>query len=1120
MSSKTKVIYAAIFVILLIISIKAGFALKEDFNAYAPSKTLYVCACSDAENLITLENTGDVASVYGITQSGSALNYSAINPTTFSLKPGESKEVHNFIGAPCGIEGSFDLTTTVDTAFGSAKEIVQAVDIRQCVNVDVIQTEKPTEVCPCSPVRYDFVVKNTGDFAETYNISVTPFPEYVTVSENLLVLGPGQSKEIYVFVATPCGIYGDMDFSLVVGAQRSNVKAELPFNLKINACYDYSVSSADVMNVCKDIRNVAPVIITNNADVANTYFLSTDAAWSFFDAGVITLLKKQAANINLTLYPSAVPEGTYNLTLRSVSERGEMIVDKSVSTIVENCYSLAISVDTVPDLASCEEYTLLGHALNDGSRESIYTFSLFGEPWASLGTAFSSVKSGESRDIPILLKAPCNETGLYGFALTANVTNFPEKVMQQKFDVNVVAIEEAYAVEINSAEEKIETNYDGNVIQFDVSSIGIRGGRYDIFLNTTEGWISIDRTAIDIAPGETATINLVLSPTNETMQGKYDVSITAIPEGQNVGYERSFSVKLRDKTPLESLIDSWLYILSAVLFIVLLVVLLLLVSRKRKVKEEEAFWQDVEGAPSKIIAEEQKERILEIEKKDRGWARWLLLILGLLVLLGAIAAGIYFLSPYFMVNANETNVSEVPYQETENLSYIEAGSEETVQETATEGIFTRAWNWLFGERSEAAEAPQEVPLQTEQTGELMIENATIYVNRTGLRGSGDVIEVMGLENITIPLTIQNNYEPNIFRIRVNEDVDWISIDKETIQIAPNEKEVVNIIVMPDDRVEEGNYKIDIRIDVEGRRTPISEEIVLKVTQEKPFYLKYLWYALAGIAVLIILGIIVGAKGWLKKRKERDVEEFVEKTKKKKEVQEDILKESRDYGRLKYMVLGIVLILVLAGLIYGGLYAVKSFTKVSELDTAMNETDYQETMPEEAGEGITEETPVQQKADYEKVFIKKGEVTLVPLKVYNANETATFQIRINEDIEWITVDADQVEILPNESKTVNLVASPDEIVDDGNYQVTVDVEVAGQDTKFSQGFILQVRKSPFSATWSYILYALAGIAVLLVILGILRVKEKKSISGLKEGSAAEGDDENIKSRKGKTDIKLK
>ncbi|MBU0535844.1 MAG: hypothetical protein KKE20_02690, partial [Nanoarchaeota archaeon] len=309
MSSKMKVIYAIVFVILLVISIKAGFALQEDFNAYASQKVLYTCACSDIENIITLENTGDVASIYGITQKGSALPYSTFNPATFGLKPGESQNIHNFISVPCNVEGKFDLVTEVDTAFGLVKQLEQTVDIRTCVNVDVALIETPTEICPCSPVRYTFRIKNTGNFVDTYFINVTPYPEYISISEEFVVLGPGQSEDVYVFVATPCGMYGEIAFNLKVEAQRNGVIAELPFDLKINPCYEYSMTSADSFSVCKDLRNIVPVTVSNNADIANTYFLSTNSDWAFFDQSMISLAKKQATGVNVTLYPAAVPEG-------------------------------------------------------------------------------------------------------------------------------------------------------------------------------------------------------------------------------------------------------------------------------------------------------------------------------------------------------------------------------------------------------------------------------------------------------------------------------------------------------------------------------------------------------------------------------------------------------------------------------------------------------------------------------------------------------------------------------------------------------------------------------------------------------------------------------------------
>ncbi|MBU0535673.1 MAG: hypothetical protein KKE20_01815, partial [Nanoarchaeota archaeon] len=845
------------------------------------------------------------------------------------------------------------------------------------------------------------------------------------------------------------------------------------------------------------------------ADIANTYFLSTNSDWAFFDQSMISLAKKQATGVNVTLYPAAVPEGLYNITLRSVSDRGQLPIEKSVDVSVENCYSISLTVDAAPQLVSCEQYIVNGHAQNDGTRESSYSFGLYGASWASLSTPIAVVKAGEIKDIPVMINVPCNETGVFDYILTANVTNFPEKMAQAIFPVEVISIEEAYSIELDSVEEKIEVNYDGGESQITITSFGIRDSDYDVILTTDQDWIKLDKTKISLPAGSSETITLIFTPTNETEEGTYDISVTVVPKGKDIGYERQFSIKLRQKTLGEKILGALPYVIAAVLLLVLVVLAILLISRKGK---EEKEWKEIEGEPSRIIHEEKADKLIEVEKKEKGWLKWLLIILALLILLGGIGAGVYFLTSFFTADdMNATNETiEEPIIEEPVIN------ETIMNETQGPGLLSRMWGWIFKEKNETAVI--EEPAEPEPSDHNLLESATIYVNRTGLRGYGDVIEIKGYENITIPLVIQNNYEPNTFKIRVNEEVDWIQVDKENVVIPPNGRETVNIIITPDAQVEEGNYKIDIRIDVEGRTTPISEEIVLKVSQDKPFYLRYLWYILAGIIVLLVLAIIAGAREWGKKKDDLELEPVKEKEiKKKAKVEPTTSEESKkDYSWLKYMLLGMIIILILAGIIFGVIYAMKSFAPVySDNLTEENQTK-ESTTPEilEKPQEVPVEEITEPEIEYEEVFVKKTEDTLIPLVIRNANETATFQIKINEDIDWITVSASEVEIGPNEKETVNLIASPDENVEDGSYKVTVNIEVNGQEKQFTQGFILQVNKSQFSALWTYLLYALAGIIILAAILALLNQMEKKGVE------EQQPEEQPKKQKKKKTDIKLK
>src|SRR3989344_183518 len=112
-----RLVYILIAILFLLVSIRASLALQEDFNAYANQQSIYACACGLSQDNIVVENTGDVTSTYSLMQSGTGANFSSITERAFNLKPGESKLITNFIRAPCGITGEYDLKTQFETVF-------------------------------------------------------------------------------------------------------------------------------------------------------------------------------------------------------------------------------------------------------------------------------------------------------------------------------------------------------------------------------------------------------------------------------------------------------------------------------------------------------------------------------------------------------------------------------------------------------------------------------------------------------------------------------------------------------------------------------------------------------------------------------------------------------------------------------------------------------------------------------------------------------------------------------------------------------------------------------------------------------------------------------------------
>ncbi|MBW2967761.1 hypothetical protein KY362_04700, partial [Candidatus Woesearchaeota archaeon] len=193
----------------LILAATAATALTEDFTAFANSKEVPVCACDLRTDQITVQNTGDITSTFMVIPNGEAGTFTDLAPQTFILQPGEAKQVERFIKVPCSARGDYTLNTTVKTLFDTEKFLIQTLEVDNCDNVQIIPrfSGVATE-CPCTPVQYSFDVVNTGNHIETYEISVEPYSDAISLSTDLIILEPGEKQEIIVFINLACGEYG------------------------------------------------------------------------------------------------------------------------------------------------------------------------------------------------------------------------------------------------------------------------------------------------------------------------------------------------------------------------------------------------------------------------------------------------------------------------------------------------------------------------------------------------------------------------------------------------------------------------------------------------------------------------------------------------------------------------------------------------------------------------------------------------------------------------------------------------------------------------------------------------------------------------------------------------
>ncbi|MBW3000231.1 hypothetical protein KY339_06185 [Candidatus Woesearchaeota archaeon] len=991
MSSKNRLIFAVLVISLLLLFVKPALGVSEDFNTYASKQTVKVCACSLAENPLTVENTGDITSTYKLTQQGSGAEFSTITENVFSLELGQTKRIDSFINVPCDARGEYELVTNINTLFGLTSQLSQTIEAQNCVNVQMTALDYSQRACPCSPVDYSFRIANPGSFLETYRLSVPGYDDWIDISEEVLILEPGQNQVVHVFVNLPCDMYGEYELKLVALAESTNMQGEINFELGIDPCYDYSMSSQDEVTACQKLQTLMPITVNNEADVSNVFELSTNQPWAWFENNSLFLWPKQQGDVNLIIDPLAIEPGLHNLTVSSFGVRGEVIVTRNIIVNVENCYELNLNFMPYQDIVvQCESNRIDFSVMNNGTQQGTFDIVVDGPEWVTLlNDPLMAVLPGQERQGILEAVVPCEEVfEEYALSVTMSLQNHPDVSFSTITNLKPVAVEDAYGVEISSLDE-LKVDYETNIIPINFENTGVKSITYLITMNGS-GWMSLEENSITLLPGGGGVINLTTTPTEDVPEGKYALAISAQPEGKNLVYLREFEIDLKEKTFWEKLIDNWYWWVIPLVIIALIAVGAILLTRKK------------EEGPELI----KKVATKETEKEKKISHLWWVIPL-IVLLLAAIGGAVYMLSagsadqeinqtsleeatiyvdrtglegsgneiiirenvtiPLIIQNNDVTNTYHIEVQEdvewitlSEQEVRINSGQNKTVYllvaptnqteegvykitidvtiedttETISEEIelnvkkkksLLEYWpyaliglilaglvillHWLATREKGEKPAPKEESLsikskkikkkrdysilkkallallllailvaivggsfylvrnvqapvddqnatETEEVEHKDVVDSTIYVDRTGLEGSGN--EIIIRENVTIPLIIQNNDVTNTYHIEVQEDVDWITISEQEVQVDAGESEIVNLLVTPTNQTEEGIYKITIDVTIEDTTEMISEELMLDVKPRKSFGEKFVSYLLYIIIGLILGGIAIAA----------------------------------------------------------------------------------------------------------------------------------------------------------------------------------------------------------------------------------------------------------------------
>jgi len=456
------------------------------------------------------------------------------------------------------------------------------------------------ELCPCSSQAYAVTVQNTGTTASSYEVLASgSAAQWVAFKPSKFSLNPGQKGSFLVYVNSACNIKGGYNLSIFIKTGKGLAKA-INQNLKFSECYDYSLEQGEAVDaaksisfarhdgaysLCKNEKNSIPVLITNNENFENRYLIQLDAPqFAGLSLDKVQLAAKKSG-VFLINIDAANAEGEFNINLDAISELGKVQRKKSIKLNIGECYNLEVSLEKEKDnVCGSESKSYNAVVKNSGTLSQNATLKLDGPEWVNIGNATSfSLKPGEERNARLSISPSEDVSGNFLIALSAVIGN---KTMSfsDGLGIDVIPKFTCYNAVID-AKKSIKNFYSKDFFFAKVKNDGIRNAAYNISLEGAP-WASASPTSMELNPGQSSNLNIEVNPGMDVEAGTYSVKINL--ESNGIVYSKSADITVKKENELLKKAKSSAIYYQYYFYLLIVVIILIIIFRKPIKKAKDA----------------------------------------------------------------------------------------------------------------------------------------------------------------------------------------------------------------------------------------------------------------------------------------------------------------------------------------------------------------------------------------------------------------------------------------------------------------------------------------------------------------------------------------------------
>ena len=517
------------------------------FSVSSTPESLSVCPTTTA--LITSVVGGE--GEYTVTTTGAAARWATTVPLGFVNKG--SKTVYTYVTPSSNaLPGQYDLEIT----FSDGKTVERAskrIVVLDCFGVNLAKPDEQT-VCPGETAKYDFSIRNSGNFQEAFNLGVSgSITNWVTLSDARLDLPAGESKSVFVYITIPTDARGTYDFTLNAAGQLGGSLDSVTSSVDVAGCYDYEVSTEkDFYELCDHTTQIVPIRVENQGTTTNEYILNLEGPdWVALERKSSTLGEGQQDDINVIVSPDYGVQGSFKVDVDVTDESGKIETSKHLNVDVGLCHDVLVQMQDSDSICAglSNSYGVL--VKNNGEFTQEFKLNKVGENWARLEEQLVELGSGEEKEVALNIEPGTDVVGTFDIKIVAENIDGGFRG-EDTINIGVVSQEACFKPGISIDKEEISVGQDSTgTVPVTIENKGTQTSNFVIDVSgTASGFVELNPATIVLEPNEADTVFLYIAPKLNDRIGKYTASITVRLEDSAILESDSIEINVAESEPL------------------------------------------------------------------------------------------------------------------------------------------------------------------------------------------------------------------------------------------------------------------------------------------------------------------------------------------------------------------------------------------------------------------------------------------------------------------------------------------------------------------------------------------------------------------------------------------